>query len=264
MSMRVDGPGAWRISKFSTNSADTICIGWPWRRLSIRPARLGIGLIGRSRRERVRLAPFHLRRFLAQRRIMAIELPPLPYADDALDPHISARTHQLPLRQAPRHLRRQPQRLDRGHAERDKSLEEIIADAEPGGLFNNAAQVWNHTFYWNSMAPSGGGDPSGDLAAAIDASFGSGERLQGAAGRRRARATSAPAGPGSSRTATAWRSSTPTTPTRRSSTARRRCSPSTCGSTRTTSTTRTPARRTSRRSSTSSSTGSSPPANFAA
>src|SRR4029079_1093909 len=55
----------------------------------------------------------------------------------------------------------------------DKSLEQIIADAGPGGLFNNAAQVWNHTFYWNSMSPWGGGDPSGDLAAAIDKSFGS-------------------------------------------------------------------------------------------
>ncbi len=53
------------------------------------------------------------------------------------------------------------------------SLDDIIAGAEPGGLFNNAAQVWNHTFYWNSMSPEGGGDPAGDLATAIEAAFGS-------------------------------------------------------------------------------------------
>jgi len=55
----------------------------------------------------------------------------------------------------------------------DASLEEIIDAADPGGLYNNAAQVWNHTFYWESMSPNGGGAPSGDLAAAIDSSFGS-------------------------------------------------------------------------------------------
>ena len=58
-----------------------------------------------------------------------------------------------------------------------KSLEEIIQAAD-GGVFNNAAQVWNHTFYWNCMKPGGGGAPSGDLAAAIDEAFGSYRRLQ--------------------------------------------------------------------------------------
>ena len=139
---------------------------------------------------------------------MAIELPPLPYADDALDPHISARdaSASTTASTTPTYVANLNGLIE-GTPNADKSLEEIIADAEPGGLFNNAAQVWNHTFYWNSMAPSGGGEPSGDLAAAIDASFGSRQRLQAAARRRRPRATSARAGPGSSRTATAWPSS---------------------------------------------------------
>lgn len=63
--------------------------------------------------------------------------------------------------------------LIEGTALANASLEDIIVGADPGGLFNNAAQVWNHTFYWNSMTPGGGGDPSGDLAAAIESSFGS-------------------------------------------------------------------------------------------
>jgi Fe-Mn family superoxide dismutase len=104
---------------------------------------------------------------------MAIELPPLPYADDALDPHISARTISFHYGKHHATYVANLNGLIEGTPDADKSLEQIIADAGPGGLFNNAAQVWNHTFYWNSMAPSGGGDPSGDLAAAIDKSFGS-------------------------------------------------------------------------------------------
>jgi Fe-Mn family superoxide dismutase len=104
---------------------------------------------------------------------MAIELPPLPYADDALDPHISARTISFHYGKHHATYVANLNGLIEGTPDADKSLEQIIADAGPGGLFNNAAQVWNHTFYWNSMTPSGGGDPSGDLAAAIDASFGS-------------------------------------------------------------------------------------------
>ena len=182
---------------------------------------------------------------------MAIELPPLPYAEDALDPHISARTISFHYGKHHATYVANLNGLIEGTPNENKSLEQIIADAEPGGLFNNAAQVWNHTFYWNSMTPSGGGDPSGDLAAAIDASFGSASALKEELVTR-ARGISGPAGHGSSRTATAWPSSTPTMPTPRSSTARRRCSPSTCGNTPTTSITRTPARPTSRRSSTSS------------
>ncbi len=104
---------------------------------------------------------------------MAIELPPLPYADDALDPHISARTISFHYGKHHATYVTNLNGLIDGTEHADKSLEQIIADAGPGGLFNNAAQVWNHTFYWNSMTPSGGGDPSGALAAAIDASFGS-------------------------------------------------------------------------------------------
>jgi len=104
---------------------------------------------------------------------MAIELPPLPYADDALDPHISARTISFHYGKHHATYVANLNGLIEGTPDADKSLQQIIADAGPGGLFNNAAQVWNHTFYWNSMTPSGGGDPSGDLAAAIDKSFGS-------------------------------------------------------------------------------------------
>jgi superoxide dismutase, Fe-Mn family len=103
---------------------------------------------------------------------MAIELPPLPYADDALDPHISARTISFHYGKHHQTYVTNLNGLIEGTDHADKSLEQIVLDAEPGGLFNNAAQVWNHTFYWNSMTPSGGGDASGDLATAIDASFG--------------------------------------------------------------------------------------------
>ena len=64
-----------------------------------------------------------------------------------------------------------------------------------GGIFNNAAQVWNHTFYWNGLSPNGGGEPTGDLAAAIDQAFGSLPSLR-TPSPSRPRATSAPAGPG--------------------------------------------------------------------
>jgi Fe-Mn family superoxide dismutase len=104
---------------------------------------------------------------------MAIELPPLPYADDALDPHVSARTISFHYGKHHATYVTNTNNLIEGTEHADKSLEEIVLAAGPGGLFNNAAQVWNHNFYWNSMSPSGGGDPSGDLAAAIDAAFGS-------------------------------------------------------------------------------------------
>lgn len=103
---------------------------------------------------------------------MAVELPALPYADNALDPHISDRTISFHYGKHHAAYVNNLNGLIEGTAHADASLEEIIMAADPGGLFNNAAQVWNHTFYWNSMTPSGGGDPSGDLAAAIDASFG--------------------------------------------------------------------------------------------
>jgi Fe-Mn family superoxide dismutase len=104
---------------------------------------------------------------------MAIELPPLPYADDALAPHISAHTMSFHYGKHHAAYVNNLNGLIDGTDLAGASLDEIIVGAAPGGLFNNAAQVWNHTFYWNSMSPDGGGDPSGDLAAAIESSFGS-------------------------------------------------------------------------------------------
>ena len=104
---------------------------------------------------------------------MAIELPPLPYADNALDPHISERTISFHYGKHHAAYVNNLNGLIEGTDNADKSLEDIVKSAPAGGLFNNAAQVWNHTFYWNCMSPDGGGDPTGDLAAAIESSFGS-------------------------------------------------------------------------------------------
>jgi Fe-Mn family superoxide dismutase len=104
---------------------------------------------------------------------MAIELPPLPYADNALEPHISERTISFHYGKHHAAYVNNLNGLIEGTDNADKSLEDIVKSAPAGGLFNNAAQVWNHTFYWNCMSPDGGGDPSGDLAAAIESSFGS-------------------------------------------------------------------------------------------
>ena len=103
---------------------------------------------------------------------MAFELPPLPYAQDALEPHYSANT--LSFHHGKHHAAyvNKLNELIAGTADEEKTLEEIIASST-GGLFNQAAQIWNHTFFWNSMKPSGGGAPDGALAQAIDAAFGS-------------------------------------------------------------------------------------------
>ena len=105
---------------------------------------------------------------------MAFELPPLPYAKDALAPTISEETISFHYG---KHHNAYVNNLN-GFVEKDpalagKTLEQIIATAGPGPVFNNAAQVWNHTFYWNSLSPSGGGAPSGPLADAITRDFGS-------------------------------------------------------------------------------------------
>ncbi len=103
---------------------------------------------------------------------MAIELPPLPYAKDALSPHISTETLEFHYE---KHHAGYVKKLNAAieNTENDKkSLEEIIKTSE-GGVFNNAAQIWNHTFYWNSMNPQGGGEPTGTIAEAINKSFGS-------------------------------------------------------------------------------------------
>lgn len=103
---------------------------------------------------------------------MAFELPALPYAKDALEPHISAET--LEFHHGKHHATyvAKLNGLVEGTDLAEKSLEEIIRTSE-GGVFNNAAQIWNHTFYWNCLAPNAGGEPTGELAAAINAKFGS-------------------------------------------------------------------------------------------
>ena len=103
---------------------------------------------------------------------MAIELPPLPWARDALAPHISAETIDFHYG---KHHQAYVTNLNNqiaGTEFENLSLEEIIKKSS-GGMFNNAAQVWNHSFYWNCMAPNGGGEPSGRLADAINKAFGS-------------------------------------------------------------------------------------------
>lgn len=107
---------------------------------------------------------------------MELTLPPLPYAKDALEPYISARTVDIHY---DRHHRAYLEKLLKalGDDASKRDLEEIIRGAK-GDLFNNAAQVWNHTFYWKSMKPGGGGQPTGPLAEAIQRSFGDFTSLQ--------------------------------------------------------------------------------------
>ena len=104
---------------------------------------------------------------------MSIELPQLPYAMDALEPQISKETLEFHYG---KHHNAYVVNLNKFIAADDalagKSLEEIVKSSS-GGVFNNAAQVWNHTFYWNSLAPNAGGEPTGDLASAINSTFGS-------------------------------------------------------------------------------------------
>ena len=102
---------------------------------------------------------------------MAIELPPLPWARESLAPHISAETidyhygkhHQTYVTNLNNQIK--------GTEFENQDLVSIIKKAQ-GGMFNNAAQVWNHTFYWNSLSPKGGGEPSGKLADGIKKAFG--------------------------------------------------------------------------------------------
>ena len=104
---------------------------------------------------------------------MAFTLPPLPWAKDALTPHISAETIDYHYGKHHQAYVDNLNKLIAGKPEESKSLEEIILAAPEGPLFNNSAQVWNHNFYWQSMKPAGGGKPSGKLADAINRDFGS-------------------------------------------------------------------------------------------
>lgn len=112
---------------------------------------------------------------------MPFELPALPYAQNALEPHISANTFSF---HHGKHHNTYVVNLNKmidGTPLASKSLEEIIldsaGDASKAGIFNNAAQVWNHTFFWHSMKPGGGGKPTGKIAKLIDESFGSYEKF---------------------------------------------------------------------------------------
>jgi superoxide dismutase, Fe-Mn family len=107
---------------------------------------------------------------------MAFSLPPLPYEKTALAPHISAETLEFHYGKHHQAYVTNLNKLLEGKPEASKPLEDVILASE-GPVFNNAAQVWNHTFYWSSMKPSGGGQPTGDLADAIKRDFGSLEKL---------------------------------------------------------------------------------------
>jgi superoxide dismutase, Fe-Mn family len=103
---------------------------------------------------------------------MAFELPPLPYAMDALAPHISQETLEYHYGKHHQTYVTNLNKLVEGTDLADASLEDVIMKTE-GGLFNNSAQVWNHTFYWSSLTPGGGGEPTGEVADRIDQAFGS-------------------------------------------------------------------------------------------
>ncbi len=103
---------------------------------------------------------------------MKFELDPLPYAKDALVPHLTPETLSFHYEKHHQAYMNNLKGLLAGKPEADKSLEEIVKSST-GGVFNNAAQIWNHDFYWKSMKPKGGGEPSGKLADAIKTAFGS-------------------------------------------------------------------------------------------
>ncbi|GAA0218534.1 superoxide dismutase [Fe] [Castellaniella daejeonensis] len=103
---------------------------------------------------------------------MAFTLPPLPYPMDALAPHISQETLEYHYGKHHQAYVTNLNKAIEGTELASLSLEDVIRKSS-GGVFNNAAQVWNHTFYWNSLSPKGGGEPSGALRQAIEAKWGS-------------------------------------------------------------------------------------------
>mgnify|MGYP001221504616 CR=1 FL=1 len=108
---------------------------------------------------------------------MAFELPPLPYPMDALQPHISKETLEYHYGKHHNAYVVKLNSLLEGKPEANKSLEEVIKTSS-GAVFNNAAQIWNHTFYWHCLSPNGGGAPTGPIAEAINKAFGSFEEFQ--------------------------------------------------------------------------------------
>ena len=104
---------------------------------------------------------------------MEHKLPELPYPKNALEPHISAETLEFHHDKHHATYVTKLNGLIPGTEFENMSLEDIVRKAPAGGVFNNAAQVWNHTFYWDCMSPKGGGEPSGALGEAITKAFGS-------------------------------------------------------------------------------------------
>ena len=102
---------------------------------------------------------------------MAIELPPLPWAREALAPHISAETIDYHYGKHHQTYVTNLNNMIKGTEFENMDLVAIVKKSQ-GGMFNNAAQIWNHTFYWNCMKPNGGGEPQGKLADAINKAFG--------------------------------------------------------------------------------------------
>jgi Fe-Mn family superoxide dismutase len=112
-------------------------------------------------------------------KVMAITLPPLPYDLSALEPHLTR--ENLELHHGKHHnayVVNLNKLIEEGKVDGSATLEGIIMAAQEGPVFNNAAQVWNHTFYWSCMKPGGGGAPAGALAEAIDRDFGSFDRFK--------------------------------------------------------------------------------------
>jgi Fe-Mn family superoxide dismutase len=103
---------------------------------------------------------------------MAFKLPELPYAQDALAPHISAETLEYHYGKHHQTYVTNLNKLVEGTPNAEKSLEDLIKTSE-GGIFNNAAQVWNHSFYWYCLSPKGGGEPKGKIGDLIKSNFGS-------------------------------------------------------------------------------------------
>ena len=103
---------------------------------------------------------------------MPHQLPPLPYAENALEPHISAETMQFHHGKHHKTYVEKLNELVKGTEFENAALEDIVRRAQ-GDVYNNAAQHWNHSFFWQCMVPGAGGTPSGELGRAIDKSFGS-------------------------------------------------------------------------------------------
>ena len=108
---------------------------------------------------------------------MPFQLPPLPYPKNALAPTISEETLEFHYGKHHQTYVTNLNNLVEGTEFAGKSLEQIITSSS-GGMFNNAAQVWNHTFYWHCLSPNGGGEPTGDLANVINQTFGSFEKFK--------------------------------------------------------------------------------------